>query len=397
MRQQPHYRSPKLLIVYASYGDGHIQAAKALQEAYSNLGHDKQQIVMYDLMAEAHPWINEMTRLFYQKSYTHLPYLYGWMYDITKPMKHDSLFGSWLHSFGKQKIRQILLAENPDAVVYTFPLFAPQRLQQRGSRIPSYVVMTDFDLHCRWVHPGIDRYYVATSELQADLKRLGIHHNHITVSGIPLKKGFQAGAQPNHTLFAKHGLQPGKPVVLIMGGAQGVLPHITEMCACLLRRSSDVQIALVCGRNHELKAAIDAAYGHGSLQPRLRTFGYVNEMHELMALADCLVTKPGGITLAEAIAAELPPFIYRPVPGQEKRNALFLQSKGAAFVANDLDMLMDEMLDLLHDPLRLMNIRLNIRKLQPKGAPSTGTNTAAEAIILDIVSNLRIINHATHL
>jgi processive 1,2-diacylglycerol beta-glucosyltransferase len=113
-----------------------------------------------------------------------------------------------------------------------------------------------------------------------------------------------------------------------------------------------------------------------------------------MALDDCLVTKPGGITLAEAISAELPAFIYRPVPGQEKRNALYLQSKGAAFIASELDSLVDQMLELVHDPLRLMNSRLHIRKLQPKASSSTGT--AAETIILDIVSNLRIINHVSH-
>lgn len=391
MLQQSHYRSPKLLIVYASYGEGHIQAAKALQDAYTDFGHAKQQIVMYDLMAESHPWINEMTRRFYQKSYTHLPYLYGWMYDITKPMKHNSLFGSWLHSFGRQKVRQLLDKEKPDAVVYTFPLYAPQGLQKIGSRIPSYVVMTDFDLHCRWVHPGIDRYFVATQDLRAELRQLGIAHNQIKVSGIPLKKGFQQ-AKPSQELYAKYGLTPRKPTILIMAGAQGVMPHILEMCERILVRSQVAQIALVCGRNEELKAAVDGSIANEHAS-RLRTFGYVNEIHELMALSDSLVTKPGGITLAEAISAELPTFIYRPVPGQEKRNALYLQSKGAAFVASELDSLVDHMLDLVHDPLRLMNSRLHIRKLQPNANPAS--ITAAQAIILDIVSNLRIINHAS--
>ncbi|MCR2804220.1 MGDG synthase family glycosyltransferase [Paenibacillus soyae] len=391
MLQQPHYRSPKLLIVYASYGEGHIQAAKALQEAYSDFGHDKQHIVTYDLMAESHPWINEMTRRFYQKSYTHLPYLYGWMYDITKPMKHNSLFGSWLHSFGRQKVRQLLAKEKPDAVVYTFPLFAPQELQRQGHRIPSYVVMTDFDLHCRWVHPGIDRYYVPTQDLRAELKQLGISHNKIKVSGIPLKKGFKE-AKPSPELYVKYGLDSSKPTILIMAGAQGVMPHIQEMCENILSRSSVAQITLVCGHNDELKTAVDDSIS-GEHSSRIRTFGYVNEIHELMALSDSLVTKPGGITLAEAISAELPAFIYRPVPGQEKRNALYLQSKGAAFVASQLDTLVDRMLELVHDPLRLMNSRLHIRRLQPSANPSSAT--AAQTIILDIVSNLRIINHAS--
>lgn len=387
---QSHYRQPKLLIVYASYGEGHLQAAKALRDACEEFG--EQQVIMCDLFAESHPWLNEMTRRFYQKSYTHLPYLYGWMYGITKPMKHNSLFGSWLHSFGRHKVRQLLLQEKPDAVIYTFPFYAHQSLKKHSRRIPSYTVITDFDLHCRWVHPSIDRYYVATSDLSRELRLQGIHPQQIKVSGIPLKKGFQAASRAPE-LYAKYGLQPVKPTVLVMAGAQGVLPHVLEMCDTMLLRAPELQIALVCGHNSGLHSAAVERFQQHPAADRLQAFGYMNEIHELMALADCLVTKPGGVTLAEAITAELPAFIYRPVPGQEKQNAMYLQSKGAAFVSNDMDYLIEEMLKLVHDPMRLMNMRFHIRKLQPKD--SSQSVTTAQTIILDIVSNLRIINHAS--
>lgn len=390
MLLQSQYRLPKLLIVYASYGEGHIQAAKALRDACEEYG--QMQVIMCDLMAESHPWLNEMTRRFYQKSYTHLPYLYGWMYGITKPMKHNSLFGSWLHSFGRHKVRQLLHQEKPDAVLYTFPFYAHQGLKNHSSRIPSYSVITDFDLHCRWVHPSIDRYYVATPDLSRELRQRGIHPQSIKVSGIPLKKGFQA-ATPSPELYAKYGMQPGKPTVLMMAGAQGVLPHVLEMCDSMLHLAPELQIALVCGHNSGLHSAAIEQFRQHPAADRLHTFGYMNEIHELMALSDCLVTKPGGVTLSEAIAAELPAFIYRPVPGQEKQNALYLQSKGAAIVSNDLDSLIDQMLELVHDPMRLMNMRFHIRKLQPKD--NSQSISAAQTIVLDIVSNLRIINHAS--
>lgn len=390
MLLQSQARLPKLLIVYASYGEGHIQAAKALRDACAEYG--DHQIVMCDLMAESHPWLNEMTRRFYQSSYTHLPYLYGWMYDITKPMKHNSLFGSWLHSFGRQKVRQLLQKEKPDAVVYTFPFYAHQSLKNPSKHVPSFSVITDFDLHCRWVHPSIDRYYVATSDLSSELRQLGIQPQNIKVSGIPLKKGFQAASRAGE-LYAKYGLQAGKPTVLVMAGAQGVLPRVLEMCETMLLRSPELQIALVCGRNDLLHSAASERFRQHPAASRLHAFGYMNDIHELMAISDCLVTKPGGVTLAEAIAAELPAFIYRPVPGQEKQNALYLQSKGAAIVSSDMDDLINQMLELVADPMRLMNMRFHIRKLQPKDShPSV---SAAQTIVLDIVSKLRIINHAS--
>ena len=86
---------PKLMILYASYGDGHLQAARAIRDALESRGIGR--TVLVDLLAEAHPWINEMTRRIYMKSFTLLPGLYGWLYDRTRPMKHDSLLAGWLH------------------------------------------------------------------------------------------------------------------------------------------------------------------------------------------------------------------------------------------------------------------------------------------------------------
>jgi len=382
-----HNRQPKLLIVYASYGEGHIQAAKALRDAYLDSGYN--QVVMYDLMAESHPWLNEMTKLFYHKSYTHLPFLYGWMYGLTKPMKHNSLLGSWLHSFGRHKIKQLLLAEQPDAVIYTFPFYAIQSMRKLASSIPSYAVITDFDLHRRWIHPSLKRYYVATKDLSQELQQLGIQKGAIKVSGLPLKKEF-CSIHRSHELYSQYGLQYGVPTVLIMAGAQGVMPNIDEICELLLH-DPKVQVAVVCGHNRQLKEMLEERFRFHPSAHRLITFGYMDRIHELMALADGLITKPGGLTLAEAIAAELPAFLYRPVPGQEKQNALYLQSKGAAFIARSSHELVRQVLQLVNDPVKLTNSRIRIRSLQAKGS----SHSAAETIIMDIVTKLHVQNKAS--
>ncbi|WP_182914479.1 MGDG synthase family glycosyltransferase [Paenibacillus sp. 1011MAR3C5] len=382
-----HNRQLKLLIVYASYGEGHIQAAKALRDAYIDSGYH--QVVLYDLMAESHPWLNEMTKRFYHKSYTHLPFLYGWMYGITKPMKHNSLLGNWLHSFGRHKVKQLLLAEKPDAVIYTFPFYAIQSMRKLASSIPSYAVITDFDLHRRWVHPSIERYYVATKDLYRELQQLGIRSSAIKVSGLPLKKEFRS-IERSPELYSGYGLQYGCPTILIMAGAQGVMPNIDKICEQLLH-DPHVQVAVVCGHNRQLKEMIQERFRSHPSAHRLTAFGYMDRIHELMALADGLITKPGGLTLAEAIAAELPAFLYRPVPGQEKQNALYLQSKGAAFISRDSHELVRQLLQLVNDPIKLMNCRIRIRSLQAKGS----SHSAAETIIMDIVTKLHVQDKAS--
>ncbi len=386
MLQFGHNDQPKVLILYASYGDGHLQVARAITDAMEAQGNRR--TVMIDLMAESHPWLNELTRRFYQKSYTRMPSLYGWMYDFTRPMKHDSLFGGILHSFGRDKIRRILAAEQPDVVIHTFPSFALPELKKKGTpHPPSYAVVTDFDLHRRWVHPSIERYYVATEDLKQELMQLGIPSATIQVSGIPLKAGFRCmlereseahsaafspliavnssyatTAAEEHSI--RYGLKPGLPVVLIMAGAEGVMPDLKSVCAGLLAEPG-LQIALVCGRNAALKADMEVSFASDSRRERLHVFGFVDKMHELMSLSACLLTKPGGITLSEAIAAGLPMFTYRPVPGQEKQNALYLASKGALTIASEPDALIRGMLELLASPAKFAAMQHAVRLLQP--------------------------------
>lgn len=393
MIQFGHNDQPKVLILYASYGDGHLQVARAIASAMEEQGNGR--TVMIDLMAESHPWLNELTRRFYRKSYTHMPSLYGWMYDFTRPMKHDSLFGGLLHSFGRDKIRRILDAERPDVVIHTFPSFALPELKKRGrAQPPSYAVVTDYDLHRRWVHPSIERYYVATEDMKTELVQLGIPDDNVQVSGIPLKGGFRgllAESQvkrgnafpaplpdPSGTLYSRYGLEPGLPVVLIMAGAEGSMPDLESICDSLLEET-ELQIALVCGRNAALKADMELAYSADPRFDRLNVYGFVEQMHELMTLSTCLLTKPGGVTLSEAIAAGLPMFTYRPVPGQEKQNALYLASKGALTIAHEADTLIREIRGLLADPLRYAAMKACVRQLQP-------AEPSADRLAMDILS-----------
>ncbi len=372
-------RSPKLMILYASYGDGHLQAARAIRDALESRGVNHTLLV--DLLAESHPFINEMTKRVYMKSYSLLPGLYGWLYDRTKPMKHDSLFASWLHSFGREGLRKMLMAERPDAVIHTFPMLAmPALKQQIGLQIPTGTVVTDFDLHQRWVHPDIDRYYVPTEDMQRELILLGIPERRICVSGIPIKRGF-GSLTIDPALRSRYGLPAGKPVVLLMAGAEGTLPDMGELLAELLQRQS-FTVVVVCGRNEALSSSLTQAFNTFIDAGQLRVFGYIDRMQELMALSTCIITKPGGVTLAEALASGLPIFTYRPVPGQERNNALYLENKGAAAIAYTPEQLSFKIYELIHDSNRIRSSRAAIMKLQRKNA--------ADVVALDFCSHLHI-------
>jgi processive 1,2-diacylglycerol beta-glucosyltransferase len=373
-------RQPKLMILYASYGEGHLQAALAVKESLARKGNNE--TVLVDLMAEAHPMLNEMTRLAYRSSYTVLPGLYGWLYDLTRPMKADSLFATWLHSFGRSKLRRLMMRERPDAVIHTFPAFAGLAIKKELSpSLLAAAVVTDYDLHCRWVHPGIDRYYAATEDQGRELAALGIDRSRICISGIPVKEGFadMHGNGSRTALYARYGLNPLLPLVLVMGGGSGVMNGILGACSRLLE-SQGLQIAVVCGRNESLRKSAAKQFALHPERSRLHLFGYVDTMPELMKLASCLVTKPGGLTLAEGLAAGVPLFVYRPVPGQELGNASYLAAKGAVQIVRSPSLLADEIMKLFASPERL--------KERSASSSALGLPGGADAIAEDLLARL---------
>jgi processive 1,2-diacylglycerol beta-glucosyltransferase len=371
----------KIFILYARFGEGHWQAASALRHSFEKQGIAEVRLI--DLLAEAHPVINEVTRYVYNKSYNVLPQVYGWVYEATKGMKSDSMFANWLHSFGSLTLQKLVEREQPDAIVHTFPILVlPFVTQRMGRKIPMFNVVTDFDLHHRWVHPDVDKYYVATEDLSEQLRGLGVAAERIQATGIPTRTSLSANEVRASTAYS-YGLVPNKPIVLVMAAANATQADTGELCRKLTDRSK-VQVAIVCGRNRLLEGALTEYFEFNS---DVSVLGYVDRMDELMAISSCIITKPGGLTLSEAINSLLPIFLYRPVPGQERNNARYLESKGAAFIGYSSDQLIAAIDEILNNPGRLAEVQQSLQALRKNGA--------SDSITLDIVHQLHIMEEAS--
>lgn len=367
-------RTYKVMILYASYGEGHYQVAKALSEKFHENG--VQDVKLVDLFKKAHPTLNAITRYFYIKSYNVMPAVYGWLYYGTKHIKWDSFLAKWLQSYGIHTLMEMLEAEEPDIVIHTFPMsVVPEICKKTGRYLPSVTVVTDFDLHRRWVHPSIDRYYVATEELKEKIQGAGIPSDRICVSGIPVKAAFERSL-PAEEILRKYALDHHRRTVLIMAGSYGVMQGLGSVCDRIAMHD-EVQVILVCGKNNMLISEMQSRFQATS---NVKVMGFVEQIHELMQISSCIVTKPGGITLSEAIMMKLPILIYRPVPGQEKDNARFLQRRGAAHIAHEPKELEQQILRLLQDPSHLASMQREIIRLRKP--------QAAEVIVHDILEYL---------
>jgi processive 1,2-diacylglycerol beta-glucosyltransferase len=102
----------------------------------------------------------------------------------------------------------------------------------------------------------------------------------------------------------------------------------------------------------------------------IKVIGFTSEMHELMAAADLLVGKPGGLTTSEALARGLALVVVNPIPGQEERNADHLLEQGAAIRCNNLPVIAWKIDRLLDDPARLSTMQERARRLGRPGAAS---------------------------
>jgi processive 1,2-diacylglycerol beta-glucosyltransferase len=248
-------------------------------------------------------------------------------------------------------------------------LIATRQIQARLS-----IVVTDLDFHAMWLSRAFHRYFVALDETKAHLEMLGIRSDRITVSGIPIDPVFQAPVDRVEERL-RLGLNPGKPVLLLSAGALGLGPA-EFMVERLFKLRHEAQTVVVCGRNEDLRRRIAGLTANQG--GRFKVLGYSNEMHRLMKMADVFISKPGGMTSAEALACGLPLCIVAPIPGQEERNSDHLLEEGVAVKCNDLTTLPFKLDRLLDDPHKLAQMRAEALRFAKPAAARTIVETLIE-------------------
>lgn len=363
----------KVLILYASYGDGHLQVSKVLCQQFQRQGIEAK---MVDVFEESHPFINRLMRFIYLKSYSIFPALYGLSYYMTRNMNHRRPYTRWFNSFGMKNLKKLIEREKATAVINTFPMLATAELKRKqGISIPIFTVFTDFVLHNRWIHQNIDKFYVPTEDLKYDIVKGGISETKVIVSGIPLRETFDKEfnlSQIKH----RFSILPSEKVILLLAGAYGVLNQLEEICHRLAKTS--YKVIVVCGKNEKLEQKLDDEFGK---YDNIIVKGFIEEIHELMAMASCIITKPGGITLSESIHVERPILLFRPSPGQEKENAIYLQNKGVAIVAQHTDELIKKLIDLLENDAQYNHMVNDLKKLKKVHS--------SEVVVTDIIKQLQ--------
>ncbi|MHB8177394.1 MAG: MGDG synthase family glycosyltransferase [Vulcanimicrobiaceae bacterium] len=357
-------------------GVGHVAAARAIGAALRERNPDAEidEVDSYEYAALV---VSRIVSDGYVRMVTTVPQMYRYVYHRAERASHVGPLRAWAHQFTASNLRPLLQRLRPDAVVCThaFPCGAMAEYQRRYADAPPVVgVVTDYALHAFWVHRSIDAYAVATPELAQQLRVLGLPPDRVAATGIPVHPRFAAAVLPQ----ARHdlGLPLDRRVVLVMGGGLGIGPLARVLKALDDCREPICAVALV-GNNEPLRRRLVRAAD--ALGYPVRVVPFVENVETYMRVADLLVTKPGGLTLAEALVTGVPLVLVHPLPGQEERNAAVVVAAGAAVRAPRVDGVGELVSTLLRNPWRLRAMCIAAQTLaQPHAAER----------IADIVMNL---------
>jgi processive 1,2-diacylglycerol beta-glucosyltransferase len=185
------------------------------------------------------------------------------------------------------------------------------------------------------------------------------------VTGIPIHPVFAQEAD-RATCLKAQGLTGDRPILLQLAGGLGVGP-IARIYQNLLALEMPVEVAVVAGKNAAVREELEKIAV--PRRHRARIFGFTEQIDQLMAVADVVVSKPGGLTTSEVLARGAAMAVVNPIPGQESRNSDFLLENGAAIKINNLAILPHKLGLLLHDPQRLADMKTNAKRLgRPQAA-----------------------------
>ncbi|MGJ7493577.1 MGDG synthase family glycosyltransferase [Variovorax sp. RT4R15] len=333
----------RLLILSVSAGNGHVRAAQALAATAEALN-PPCSAVHIDAMAHVAGGFRKVYTDWYIKLVNRAPEVWSYLHQKADSTPHSATSQRLRRGIERVSagglLREIHRAK-PKAIVCTHFLPAELLMRERNrGRLdcPVWLQVTDYDLHNMWIVPGMAGYLAATEEVAFRMRARGLPADRIHVTGIPVMPVFSQPDAPElarDACVSRLGLDPARKVILMASGGAGVgdLPSMVERVLALGGSGSDFQVIAVAGRNAAAHEALKALAQR--MPGRLVALGFTNEMEKLMAAADLVVTKPGGLTISECLALGKPMLLVSPIPGQEEHNAGFLMEEGAAWLAYD--------------------------------------------------------------
>ncbi|MDD5504065.1 MAG: glycosyltransferase [Candidatus Omnitrophica bacterium] len=376
-------KKPKLLMLYASAGAGHMQAAKALKAVCLENGYTGAEAI--DILDYTPSYFKKFYKGSYLQIVKRIPELWGYLYDRSYKFKTPTITTRLHHAVGNMHLAPLLKYVKefkPDGIIFTHFLGWDALGSLKSLKlfdIPFFCVVTDFAVHALWINKHVYKYYVASEGEKRLLRLHNIAENNILISGIPVSPLFAADYN-KQVLREKLGIDQEAPCALMISGRYNLRGYEQ-----LLESFKDVDdychIIVLAGKNKLLELKMKQI-AKGLKNKKISVFGIVDNMHEFMAASDIVISKPGGLTTSEVLASKTLMAVIDPIPGQEQRNSDYLLESGVAIRIHDMETGGKKIADLLTNKRRLAIMRGHLEYVsKPR---------AAYDIIKDITAELAL-------
>ncbi len=343
----------RALIFTVTTGQGHNQVAEVLCSSLQEKCVDTMQIDAFEYIT---PMLKDAINQGYLVSTKRLPKVYAKGYRMVEkrdPDSHESILTRMLNGVLARKLVKCVEDYQPDVIICTH-VFAAIMVSYVTNKLSTDIktvgIVTDFTMHPYWEDAPMDYYVTANELLNNQAFKKGITPDEIVPVGIPINPKF---GKKNEKLYARSVLGfDNKRTILVMSGSMGY-GKVGNMIKALDKSDLDFQIISVCGYNSRLKQKIDKT----EFRHKIYNYGFTDKVDLLMDAADCIVTKPGGLTTSEALAKGLPMIIANPIPGQEDRNEEFLLNNGAAIKVSKTCPIDEALFQIFSNDIRLKTMR----------------------------------------
>ena len=325
----------RILYLYSDTGGGHRSAATALMRAVDHLRKDMFEQEMIDVFAACSGFLNMFAKL-YGPVIQYSPQMWGQLYYWLDDEKKLEALEKMSRPFILKELTALIQGKMPDVIVSVHPMInrlTVRAIKQSGKKTPFVIVITDpVTLHRAWIAPGADLVVVGTHEAKELALKYGMPEEKIKIVGMPIDPKFFLEDKDKEKARKMDKLDPKLFTVLLMGGGEGA-GKLYDIIEEMEEQKIKAQLIVIAGRNKSLERKIKRNKNKFSFP--LRVYGFTDQVHEIMAESDLIITKAGPGTIAEALAMNLPIIITSWLPGQEEGNVEFVVRENIGRVSKD--------------------------------------------------------------
>ncbi|GAA0181857.1 glycosyltransferase [Clostridium sediminicola] len=317
----------KALILTASTGAGHNQAAKTLENLYNDKEYET---YIFDFLKNSSSLLNFIVADGYEILAKNIPKVYGDIYRISdKEFINDKLLKKVFVPV-KRKVLKKIMDIRPEIIIATHPLAVSivSRLKEKGFiNIPFISIVTDYKAHYAYVDKNVDAYVTGSLYTKNSLIKRNISKEKIFSYGIPIREDFFTNIyeENKNEEFS----------ILIMGGSMGLKDIAPVLKDIIKSNHNNLNITVICGKNEKLKNSLLEDYSPKIDGKKINIIGFTKDVPKYMEKNNLIISKPGGLTVSESIAKNIPMVIPFAIPGQEEENTEFLVQSGAAIKVNN--------------------------------------------------------------